>query len=278
MVGSVKLERGSGTECTISLHGATLTSWKVKGEELIFVSPKAILDGTKAIRGGVPVCFPAFGPWPLGPQHGFARTSTWQQDGEISTDQAGDVSCLLLLQPGPHSAAWPHSFLLSLKVHLSESCLTLTLGVENKNKDKPLDFTTALHTYIKVPDVTSASIKGLQGLKFVDKTIEGTPTLDEAREEVMLEGWTDRVYLGGGQREVRVSRGAGAGSLTLTSSGLSDTVVWNPWPEKAEAMADLGGEASKYFICVEAGQCVDPVQVGAGEKWTGSHKLTYSPA
>jgi len=27
--------RGSGTDCSISLHGATLTSWKVKGEELI---------------------------------------------------------------------------------------------------------------------------------------------------------------------------------------------------------------------------------------------------
>ena len=91
--------------------------------------------------------------------------------------------------------------------------MTLTLGVENKNTDKPLDFTTALHTYIKyiyihqvyihtydmnyskdcapikkivfrVPEVASASIKGLQGLKFVDKTVEGTPTLEEAREEV----------------------------------------------------------------------------------------------
>merc|ERR1719266_2503026 len=85
MVGSVNLTRGSGTECSVSLHGATLTSWKVKGEELIFVSPKAILDGSKAIRGGVPVCFPAFGPWPLGAQHGFARTSTltsWKVKGE----------------------------------------------------------------------------------------------------------------------------------------------------------------------------------------------------
>jgi len=278
MVASVKLDRGSGTECTLSLHGATLTSWKVKGEELIFVSPKAILDGTKAIRGGIPVCFPAFGPWPLGPQHGFARTSTWKQEGEISTDESGDVSCVLVLEPGPHSAAWPHSFSLSLKVHLSESGLTLTLGVENKNPDKPFDFTTALHTYFKVPEVSLASIKGLQGLKFVDKTVEGTPTLEEARDEVTLSGWTDRVYLGGGQREVNVNRGAGAGSITLTSTGLSDAVVWNPWPEKAEAMADLGGEASKSFICVEAGQCVDPIKVAAMQKWTGTHKLIFSPA
>jgi len=242
------------------------------------VSPKAILDGSKAIRGGVPVCFPAFGSWPLGAQHGFARTSTWCLDGEISTDQDGDVSCVLVLQPGTHSQAWPHSFILSLKVHLSESSLTLALGVENKNTDQPFDFTTALHTYIRVPEVTSASIKGLRGLKFVDKTVEGTPTLEEARDEVVLQGWTDRVYLGGGEREVMVSRGDGAGALTLTSSGLSDTVVWNPWPEKGEAMADLGGEASKHFICVEAGQCVEPVKVSAGGKWTGTHKLTFSPA
>lgn len=46
-------------------HGATLTGWTVGGEQLIFVSPKAVFQPPKAIRGGVPVCFPQFGN--LGP-------------------------------------------------------------------------------------------------------------------------------------------------------------------------------------------------------------------
>ena len=38
---------------------------------------------TKAIRGGVPVCFPQFGPWEFGPQHGFARDSNkWKVEGD----------------------------------------------------------------------------------------------------------------------------------------------------------------------------------------------------
>ena len=37
---------------------------------------------TQAIRGGIPVCFPQFGPWELGPQHGFARDSRkWKVEG-----------------------------------------------------------------------------------------------------------------------------------------------------------------------------------------------------
>ena len=39
------------------------------------ISKKSKLDGTKAIRGGIPVCFPQFGPWEFGAQHGFARNS-----------------------------------------------------------------------------------------------------------------------------------------------------------------------------------------------------------
>jgi D-hexose-6-phosphate mutarotase len=34
------------------MFGATLTSWKVDGTELIFVSPNAVFDNKKAIRCG----------------------------------------------------------------------------------------------------------------------------------------------------------------------------------------------------------------------------------
>ncbi len=68
-------------------------SWKVDGEEMIFVSKKAIMDGSKAVRGGIPICFPAFGPWEYGPQHGFARSSKcWKIARQPSTDvQTGDT-------------------------------------------------------------------------------------------------------------------------------------------------------------------------------------------
>ena len=91
----VKLVHGKAadTSCELYLFGATLTSWQVKGQELIFVATKAKLDGSKAIRGGIPICFPAFGPWSFGPQHGFARNSKeWKvaQQPKVDPD-SGDV-------------------------------------------------------------------------------------------------------------------------------------------------------------------------------------------
>jgi len=272
----VTLDRGEGTTCTIALYGATLTSWKVKGEQLIFVSPNAILDGSKAIRGGIPICFPSFGPWSLGPQHGFARTSVWSQEGQIQENQKGDPSVTLVLTEGDHSSAWPHRFVLKLSVTLSSSSLFLRLQVENKNTEDPFDFTTALHTYFTVPDVTKASIEGLEGLQYIDKTVDGTTKMKEDREKVILTDWTDRVYLNTGTRTIVINRGPGAGILLLTkNSSLSDTVVWNPWAEKAAAMSDLGGCAWPGFLCVEAGQCVQSVQVPSGGKWEAEHGITF---
>lgn len=44
---------------TVLLHGATVTSWKNSdGTENLWLSDKAILDGSKPVRGGVPVVFP----------------------------------------------------------------------------------------------------------------------------------------------------------------------------------------------------------------------------
>ncbi len=82
------------TSCAVHRTGATIISWKVDDEENIFVSSKAVLDGSKPIRGGVPVCFPSFGPWEFGPQHGFARSSNnWKVDKEPTVDEkTGDVT------------------------------------------------------------------------------------------------------------------------------------------------------------------------------------------
>jgi len=60
------------------LHGAQVTSWKPAGtEEVLFVSRQARWEDGRAIRGGVPVCFPWFGSNadnPTAPAHGFVRT------------------------------------------------------------------------------------------------------------------------------------------------------------------------------------------------------------
>ena len=123
--------------------GATITSWTVKGQELIFTSPKAVMDGSKAIRGGVPICWPSFGPWSEGPQHGFARVSTW------SVKTVTNDSVTLTLEADTTPSAWPHKFLLEYTVTLSSDSLDIQLTATNNNTDKEFSFTSALHTYFK---------------------------------------------------------------------------------------------------------------------------------
>lgn len=51
----------SGESVEVLLYGATVTSWKSNGgkTENLWLSEKAALDGSKAVRGGIPVVFPA---------------------------------------------------------------------------------------------------------------------------------------------------------------------------------------------------------------------------
>lgn len=271
----IKLERGDGSTCSISTFGATLISWTVKDKEMIFVSPKAVLDGTKAIRGGIPICFPAFGPWSGGPQHGFARSSTWSVSSPPSKTDNGDVSVTLSLTDTPEiRKAFDHSFQLKYTVILKESSLLLSLDFTNKNTDKSVDFTTALHTYFKVPNVANVKISGLKGVELQDKTLPGVPTSTEERDDVVLEGWTDRVYRNTSGTQI-ISGLEGGAKFILSKNNLSDTVVWNPFEEKAAGMGDLGSGNWPGFVCVEAGQCVDKVSVEPGQEWGATHTIEY---
>ena len=121
------------------------------------------------------------------------------------------------------------------------------------------------------------SIQGLKGLSYIDKTLEGAPTVKEEREVVTLASFTDRVYKDAPDSLSVQGLGSSGGKLSFTKTNLPDVVVWNPWEERAGGMGDLGAEHWAGFVCVEAGQCVTPVTLGPGEKWTAGHKLGYCP-
>ena len=48
----------TGDSVEVLLYGATVISWKSNGKENIFISDAAKLDGSKPVRGGIPVVFP----------------------------------------------------------------------------------------------------------------------------------------------------------------------------------------------------------------------------
>ena len=53
----------TGESVKVLLHGATVTSWKDgSGDEKLWLSEGAVLDGSAAVRGGIPVVFPVCRP------------------------------------------------------------------------------------------------------------------------------------------------------------------------------------------------------------------------
>ncbi|HSM92135.1 MAG TPA: D-hexose-6-phosphate mutarotase [Anaeromyxobacteraceae bacterium] len=263
------LERAGGARAVVALHGAQLLSWRpAGGREWIFLSERAALAPGKAIRGGVPICFPQFAALGPLPKHGFVRTRTWRSAGKRIVD--GDPIVTLSLEPDAElRAQWPHPFHLELAVRLGEDRIRLELTVFNAG-DQPLQFTAALHGYFAVGDVEAVTITGLGGLAYRDSAAGDRPGIEGA-DAVRIRGEVDRVYHAvPGEVVLREPDRA----LALRAEGFPDVVVWNPGPAKCASLPDMEPDGWRRMLCVEAGAIRAPVVVAPRETWRGRQVLT----
>jgi glucose-6-phosphate 1-epimerase len=263
----VTLKSPQGDTAEVSLHGAHLTSWKnKKGEELIFVSSNAIYQPPKAIRGGVPVCFPQFGTLGSLGQHGFARNTAF----EVYETQLSKVG-MALKYDGVSVTAFPHPFELRIITEVMEDQLVQTMEVINTGAS-PLSFTAALHTYFRVASIASTSVTGLSGLTYLDN-MEGRTPKSEAGEKLVFCGEVDRVYVSAPDK-ILLKDGMAGRTIVITKSGFPDAVVWNPWVEKAKGMADFGDDEYKNMVCVEPAIANGtPVVLSPGAQWSGTQSF-----
>ena len=229
------------------LQGAQVTTWQPAGAKpVIFTSSRAVYAPGKAIRGGIPVIFPWFGPHPTdpkAPQHGWARTAAWQLD---DVDTTGDAVTFDLSLVGDE-------FSLAYRVVFG-AVLELRLSAHNTSS-KPASFQEALHTYFAVSDIADVAVLGLEASTHIDKTanmtrVPGAGTLLKLTKE------TDSVYLDVPDR-LTIHDPAWDRRIVIDKAGAASAIVWNPWPEKAAAMADLGADNQRGFICVETGNVAD---------------------
>jgi len=192
----------------------------------------------KAVRGGIPIIFPWFGPnrrAPSAPQHGFARTATWHLDG---VETAGTESLMLTLSLGDNdvgSQFWPEPFHAIYTVTFARP-LSLRLAVQNR-ATHPITFEEALHSYFAVSDVTAVAISGLAGTTYVDKT-EGARRKQQTAPLVTVRAETDRVYLDTPAR-CAIEDGRWCRRVLIEKHGAASTVVWNPWAEKGAAQPPM---------------------------------------
>ena len=251
------------------LQGAHVTGWQPAGERpVLFTSPNAAFAPGRAIRGGVPIIFPWFGPnrhAPAAPQHGFARTAMWRLD---SVEIAGTGSLTLTLSLGDvGSQFWLEPFRAIYTVTVAQT-LSLRLIVQNRAAH-PITFEEALHSYFAVSDTTAIAISGLAATTYIDKTKSGRRER-ETGPLVIIGAETDRVYLDTPGRCAIEDRGWHR-RIVIEKDGAASTVVWNPWTEKAATMADLGDPAWRGMVCVETGNIADnEVRLAVG----GEHQMS----
>lgn len=253
---AVRLSAPDGAEATVTPYGAHLVSWKgADGRERLFCSAQSALDGSAAIRGGVPVIFPQFSTRGSGMRHGFARVSRWRlEDSGVQDGAAFALFALADADLAPQlAAAWPHRFTLALRVAVRANELTMSLEVRNTGAEA-FAFAAALHTYHLVEAIGAVRIDGVE---------EGT---------LAISGKLDKVYedIGGA---IRLD--TGAGTLLLEQSGFTDAVVWNPGAADAAALADMADDEYRRFVCIEPAS-LEPQPLAPGAVWRGEYRI--SPA
>src|SRR5262245_11776399 len=106
--GLLRFERGEGgltravattgsATAEVYLHGAHVTRFQPAGSPpVLFISPRSAYTAGRAIRGGVPVIFPWFGPHPSDPRapdHGLVRTREWS----VHSVEAGQAALSIAL-------------------------------------------------------------------------------------------------------------------------------------------------------------------------------------
>ncbi len=253
----------------IALQGAHVATFQPRGEEpVIWLSPQAKFAPGKSIRGGVPICWPWFGPHKTDsklPGHGYARTVPWDV---LETKALPDGSTFLrfgLIENDATRAQWPHTSTVQLEVTVGKA-LRVELITTNTSKDA-FELGEALHTYFQISDVANMTIRGLENCEYLDKVKDFARFTQQ--DGIVIESEVDRVYVNTTADCVIEDKGLKR-AIRIAKQGSKSTVVWNPWTEKAEKMGDFGPQLHRDMVCVESGNALENVvTLAPGE----THKL-----
>ena len=233
----------------VALHGAHVMSWQpVDEEEVLYLSPDAVYKEGKAIRGGIPVCWPWFNAHPADatqPSHGLVRGCLWE-----FLDAAEDAYGVTL-RFGVRVGIWN----AELTVRTGEE---LEVMLESKNiSEVPVVVSGALHTYLGVSDISQVRVVNLDGCTYLDTVGERQTRIQKG--DVIFDREVDRIY--DSSSSILLVDDLSGRTILIEKSGSPSTVVWNPWAEKAAALADLPDEGYLKFCCIEAAIANDKAEI-----------------
>jgi len=238
-------------DAAFSLHGAHLVHFQTKQQApLIYLSKTTPYDHNKAIRGGVPICWPWFGNTEESksknlPSHGFARISQWTLSTTNETDNGVDLE-FTLTSTEATKAIWNNDFSLTLKASLTDHIALSLITSNTSNKD--FSYGGALHTYLHVANSRDCSVTGLAN-SYKDSLDDGKRK--SAAQILHINGSIDSIY-DANEQKIVVSDKSNQREITVINEGNDSVVVWNPWVEIAKKFIDLPDDGYKTMLCVES--------------------------
>ena len=259
-------------QITVAEYGGQLLSWKdANGCEQLYTPDDLQLQSGKALRGGVPICFPQFSGRGNLPKHGLVRTKPWRLLAQTETAMILSIS-----EDRDSLAIWPTAFELIQTIVLDEAGVSIALDVHNLS-DQPTVFTAALHTYLRVSDVTQCALQGLQGLEYEDAADEGRYKTQQG--DLRIDGEVDRVFADAPKslllKRAALRQAQGAYSdLCIEQGGFNDTVVWCPGAKIAATFTDMPADDWQRMLCIEAAAAAQPVTLLAGGHLQGWQRLS----
>ncbi|BBL34700.1 putative glucose-6-phosphate 1-epimerase [Nitrosomonas stercoris] len=236
----------------ISVYGGQVLAFQPAHaqQQLLFVSQQAYYQPGKAIKGGVPICWPWFGPDLEGkgrPAHGFMRNRMWEVISTALTPEGAVQIVLGATDTAETRAIWSRAFALQLEITIAD---TLNLELTTRNTGtQPCTITQAFHPYFQVGDIRQTSVTGLENTRYIDKVSDNMER--EQLGAVTIDAEVDRIYQAVGSSDLVIHDQAWQRRIRITSKGNRTAVVWNPWAKRSAAMSDLGDEDYLRFICVE---------------------------
>lgn len=242
--------RSPHADATVAVQGGHIARFQPQGAApLLWVSRISSYAAGKAIRGGIPVCWPWFAQHPSDPTlpfHGFVRARMWHVRGSAVLENEQVQLRLGLNDNEDTRAIWPHAFDLELVATIGPA---LRVDLNTRNTDNtPYTVGGALHTYFQVGDSSRVAIRGLEGTEYIDKVDGGARKRQDG--PVTFAGEVDRIYLDT-TADCLIDDPALGRTVRVGKANSRTTVVWNPWIEKARAMSDAEDDDYRDFVCVE---------------------------
>ena len=259
--GQLKFVRGHGglpfieiknknATALISIYAAQVLSYQpiAAAEDLLFLSEQSCYEPGKAIRGGIPICWPWFGPDSQdveGLSHGFVRNDFW---AVIDVFAPSPYETKVTLKFTSSNLSWPYDYALELEISIGNE-LGLALLTRNLG-DQAFTITQAFHSYFKIGNIDHVQVLGLEGSKYIDKCDDDAQKYQT--DLLTINAEVDRIY-NGLESTLIIEDAALKRRIEIRSSSHKSTVVWNPWLIRSEKFEDLAPESYQSFLCLETG-------------------------